>query len=60
MLEQLKVMSLSGLLPEEAIQKMEHIEDVTQARLTVLQIASRAGWGTGIATISHASKLYSL
>jgi hypothetical protein len=50
MLEQLKVMSITGVLPEEAIQKMEHIEDVTQARLKVLQIASRAGWGTGIAT----------
>jgi hypothetical protein len=40
-------MSQQGELPEAAIVKLEKLEEVTQQRLVVLQIASRAGWATG-------------
>ena len=53
MIEDLKDMAKDGDLPDEAIKKLQTIEDVTQQRLVILQIASRAGWGTGTSNISQ-------
>ncbi len=57
MLEDLKEMSQNEMLPEIAIEKLERIEEVTQHRLVVLQIASMAGWATGSPPYNYPNKI---
>ncbi len=57
MLEELKEMCQNEMLPELAIDKLERIEDVTQQRLVVLQIASTAGWGIGSPPYNYPNKI---
>ncbi len=57
MLEDLKDMAQHDNLPEAAIEKLEKIEEVTQQRLVVLQIALRAGWATGSPPYNYPNKI---